>query len=374
MAQASESMKLISRSRLNSGPVIVSIIGFWFFYFAIFTLRALLLDLPGQYDLALKRGIVMLFGIVMTIIFWQMMDDFQKSSLRLRIILSAIVAMPVAIILSVINYFIFNIIGESAACCDLSSDEAFNAQWLVDEISNSSPTNYFLLVAWAALYLALGYARDVVESERRAAQFSKAAKEAQIRALRYQVNPHFLFNTLNSLSALVITNRTKEADKMILNLSDFLRASLSEDPTLDVPLSDEITAQKLYLDVESVRFPERLNVITDLPDDLANVPVPGLILQPLVENAIKYGVATTKEKVEILIKAATMESATGDQVKISVINDRSGTEPSGTSHGIGLTNVINRLGARYGAAAQLETRTLPDGGFEAAILIRKDAL
>jgi two-component system, LytTR family, sensor kinase len=374
MAQTNENMNFISKSPLTSGPVVVSIIGFWFFYFAIFTLRALLLDLPDQLDLALKRAIVMLLGVLITLIFWQIMLVVQKKSLRVRMIAAALVAMPTAVILSVINYFIFNIFGGASGCCDLNAQEAFNAHWLVDEISNSSPTNYFLLIAWAALYLALGYARDVVESERRAAQFSKAAKEAQIRALRYQVNPHFLFNTLNSLSALVITNRTKEADKMILNLSDFLRTSLSEDPTLDVPLSDEITAQKLYLDVESVRFPERLKVITDLPDDLANVPVPGLILQPLVENAIKYGVATTKEKVEILIKATTMKNAAGDHVKISIINNRSGAEPSGTSHGIGLTNVINRLEARYGAAAQFKTQTLPDGGFEAAILIRKDAL
>jgi two-component system, LytTR family, sensor kinase len=374
MAQTSENVNSGSRNPLKSGSVVISIIGFWFFYFAIFSLRALLLDLPDQFDLALKRAIVMLLGILVTLIFWQIILSVQKKSLRVRMITAALVAMPTAVILSMINYFVFNIFGGASGCCDLNTQEVFDAHWLVDEISNSSPTNYFLLIAWAALYLALGYARDVVDSERRAAQFSKAAKEAEIRALRYQVNPHFLFNTLNSLSALVITNRAKEADKMILNLSDFLRTSLSEDPTLDVPLSDEITAQRLYLDVESVRFPDRLVVTTHLPDDLADVPVPGLILQPLVENAIKYGVATTKDKVEIMIIAVSVKSERGEHVKISVINDRSGTGPAGTSHGIGLTNVTNRLAARYGAAAKFETRTLPQGGFEAAILIEKEAL
>ncbi len=354
---------------LNPVHVLWTIFGFWFFYFAIFTLRALLLGLPDQFNLSVKRGIVTVLGMIIAIILWRVLMVFDKQHMKARVIASAILAMPAAIILSVINFYVFNIFGGDTGCCGLESEEGYATQWIIEEIANSSPTNYFLLIAWAALYLALGYARDVTDSERRAAHFAKSAKESEIRALRYQVNPHFLFNTLNSLSALVITYRNSEADKMILNLSDFLRTSLSEDPTMDVPLADEITAQRLYLDVESVRFPDRLVVETFVPDELADLPVPGLILQPLVENAIKYGVATTKQKVTITIRATTQ----GQDVMITVTNDRSGRKHAGESHGIGLANVINRLEARYGSTAQLQTHTLPGGGYEAAITITRGA-
>src|SRR5690606_40575321 len=118
---------------------------------------------------------------------------------------------------------------------------------------------------------------------------------AELRSLRYQVNPHFLFNTLNSLSTLVMRSQPGEAERMILNLSKFYRTSLSADPLEDVALSEEVHLQNLYLDIEAVRFPERLKVEIDIPDELLGVLVPGLILQPLAENAIKHGVAQDRQ-------------------------------------------------------------------------------
>src|SRR5436853_603683 len=120
----------------------------------------------------------------------------------------------------------------------------------------------------------------------RAARAERDAQAAQLKALRYQVNPHFLFNTLNSLSSLVMARRDEEAETMIVNLSTFFRSSLTLDPSEDVPLAQEIEFQRLYLDIEKSRFPKRLEVVVDVPPALRAARVPPLILQPLVENAI----------------------------------------------------------------------------------------
>jgi len=135
-------------------------------------------------------------------------------------------------------------------------------------ISESAVSWYFFIVAWGVLYVALSYAAKVGQAERQAATYKSEAQAAQLRALRYQINPHFLFNTLNSLSALVLRQRTQEAERMIMNLATFFRTSLTNDPTAQVPLSDEIRMQRLYLDIEQVRFPERLSVAVDVPQEL----------------------------------------------------------------------------------------------------------
>ena len=202
-------------------------------------------------------------------------------------------------------------------------------------------------------------------AERREGEYRRAAKAAELRSLRYQVNPHFLFNTLNSLSALVMTGKADKAEDMIQNLSRFYRRSLTEDPTGDVPLADEFAQQKLYLDIEAVRFPSRLRAAFELPDDLADVCVPGMILQPLVENSVKYGIAPTSKVVTIRV-AARRE---GRLLAITVSDDGSAGQvaegeermevPHG--HGIGLANVRQRLKARFGDNAGIMTGQTVNG-------------
>ena len=115
----------------------------------------------------------------------------------------------------------------------------------------------FFFAAWSAFYLATVAQAQALRAQRRAAAAESAAQTAQVRALRYQVNPHFLFNTLNSLSSLVMTGRTERAEEMLLALSTFFRTSLSLNPTADVTLAEEIDLQRLYLDIEKIRFPSR---------------------------------------------------------------------------------------------------------------------
>ena len=229
----------------------------------------------------------------------------------------------------------------------------------------------FFFAAWSAFYLAAQAQRDAAQARHRIAEAESAAQKAQVRALRYQVNPHFLFNTLNSLSSLVLANRSAEAETMILKLSAFFRSSLTLDPTEDVTLADEIALQQHYLDIEMVRFPKRLRVEIDVPAEYQRARLPALLLQPIVENAIKYGVSTTREKVALTIRAE--RDPRGDLV-LTVINRTAGPpgNPPGTpprdlpAHGtgVGLNNVCARLNARFGLRATCAYGPLGDGGFQ----------
>ncbi|MFN3388810.1 MAG: sensor histidine kinase, partial [Allosphingosinicella sp.] len=172
-------------------------------------------------------------------------------------------------------------------------------------------------------------------------------------------------NTLNSLSSLVMARRPEEAETMIVNLSTFFRTSLALDPGEDVTLAQEIAFQRLYLAIETVRFPNRLRVVTDIPDDLAAARVPPLLLQPLVENAIKHGVARTAEPVTL-----TLSAREEDGNLVLTVENSPGPAPSdrdGGGTGVGLANVCERLSARFGGAADCEAEPLPGGGYRVTL-------
>ncbi|KPF92725.1 histidine kinase [Novosphingobium sp. AAP83] len=262
----------------------------------------------------------------------------------------------------------------------LTNKQMSNAQilgWTVDEglwlqLTDIALGRYFLLIAWAALYVALGNAEVARASERREGEYKRAAKAAELRSLRYQVNPHFLFNTLNSLSALVMVGRAEQAERMIQSISRFYRHSLAGDPTQDMPLADEIALQRHYLDIEAVRFPERLKCEFDVPDDLMSACVPGMILQPLVENSIKYAVSATIRPVTVRISAREA----GGFLILTVADDGPGEGFVGGGTGIGLGNVRSRLAARFGESeAKVESGSLPAGGYATVLtmpLVRKE--
>jgi len=239
---------------------------------------------------------------------------------------------------------------------------------LWEDLSDLAFGRYFLILAWAAIYLALAKAEQARAAERREGEFRRAAQAAELRSLRYQINPHFLFNTLNSLSALVLAGRNESAERMIQTLSAFYRRSLVGDPTGDLPLAEEIALQKLYLEIEAVRFPDRLNAHIHVPDTLADALVPGMILQPLVENSVKYGVARSQRPVTIAITAAVE----GEMLVLTVSDDGPGitSEPDGDKAagcGIGLANVRDRLQARFGGEASVVAEAVPPLGYRTVI-------
>ena len=238
---------------------------------------------------------------------------------------------------------------------------------VLGQIGDQALNGYFFFAAWGALFLALSYAAAVRAAEREAAGYRAAARDAELRALRYQVNPHFLFNTLNSLSTLILKDKKDDAESMILNLSTFFRTSLTADPTEDVVLSEEIRLQRLYLDIEAVRFPDRLIVDINVPPPLANACVPCLILQPLVENAIKYGVSRAKEPVTIRI--AAREDSHGLVLSVEDDGEPLGDDVKLHGAGVGLKNVTDRLKARFGDEAACRYGPLANGGFGVTIFM-----
>jgi len=250
-------------------------------------------------------------------------------------------------------------------------DRGKKIRWIAD----SSVTWFFFFAAWSAFYLASLAQAQALGAQRRAALAEAAARAAQVRALRYQVNPHFLFNTLNSLSSLVMTGRNDQAEEMLLKLSTFFRTSLSVDPSADVTLAEEIELQRLYLDIEKVRFPSRLRVEIDIPKEVEAARLPALVLQPLVENAIKYGVSPTREKVTLRIEARPL----GDgRMEIIITNSGSpDAKPARDrdkieSTGVGLANVVERLRARFGSHAKCEFGPLSNGGYQVHIIMPLD--
>ena len=220
---------------------------------------------------------------------------------------------------------------------------------------------FLLLLACFGLYFTIFYSAELRDRESRLFEARAQAQEAQLRALRYQVNPHLLFNALNALSALVVTGQLKPAAEFIDKLARFYRAALATDSSLKVTLAQEIELQAHYLDIERTRFPGRVSMASDVESGLDQALVPHLLLQPLVENAVRHGVAATFEPVEIRLRARR-EAGT---LLLSVANNgpsaANGSEPG--RGGIGLSNVRERLRACYGEAGQLAASEPEEGGF-----------
>lgn len=200
--------------------------------------------------------------------------------------------------------------------------------------------------------------RAVREREQRLAAALAAAQEAQLAALRFQINPHFLFNSLNAVMSLVGSGRNQDAETVVARLAAFFRATLSSEPNAIVTLEEELDLLSAYLDIEAARFGDRLKAVMEVPEDLARAAVPHFLLQPLAENAIKHGVAPSKRPTTLSITAR----AEGGRLIVRVADDGAGGAPaSDSSGGVGLRNIAGRLRAHYGEAGVLTAERQPRG-------------
>ena len=202
----------------------------------------------------------------------------------------------------------------------------------------------FLFLSWSALYFGIKYWQDVQQQEARALRADALAKEAELRMLRYQINPHFLFNSLNSVSALIREDAAR-AEKMLNEFSEFLRYSLAGSKLAAAQLGTELEAARNYLDIEKIRFEDKLVVKFDVSPAAEGFHVPSLIIHPLIENAVKYGMRTSQLPLNIEISARAENGA----LRLSVTNtgkwvaDHNGPGRNGKGAGIGLANVRQRL-------------------------------
>ncbi|MFL6741738.1 MAG: sensor histidine kinase, partial [Sphingomicrobium sp.] len=163
--------------------------------------------------------------------------------------------------------------------------------------------DFSLLAAWTALYYGINYFLLLEDQIRQRERLESAASTAQLAMLRYQLNPHFLFNTLNSISTLVLLKQTERANAMLARLSSFLRYTLANEPTAKVTLAQEVETLKLYLEIEKMRFEDRLRPHFKIESETIGARLPSLLLQPLIENAIKYAVTPSENGADIWITA-----------------------------------------------------------------------
>jgi len=235
-----------------------------------------------------------------------------------------------------------------------------------------------LLGAWTGLYYAINYFLQLEEQADRLERLEAQATSAQLAMLRYQLNPHFLFNTLNSISTLVLLKETVPANAMLTRLSRFLRHTLISQPGGMVTVEQEVETLKLYLDIERMRFEERLQTEFDIADEAAEACLPSLLLQPLVENAIKYAVSPLEEGAKISLSAQLsgsrlrlVVSDTGPGLKSPLESTRMDLPQSASpdSTGVGLANIRDRLAQAYGAEHLFEIRSPEKGGFMVIIEI-----
>jgi len=351
-----------SDARIDPRVAIGSILAMWMLYFLITTGLAMLSGAPDQWAFVGRRALVVLAGIFCTFTLYQLLQRAQPRSFGARLAAAMGAAIPLVILYATVNLLVFFYWFPSDDTTQIIEEvqSKFPVAWEMMLILDSSIRWYFFFAVWAALYVAFGYANEMRAVERRANNYRLEAKNAQLRALHYQVNPHFLFNTLNSLSTLVMRGSKAEAEAMIMNLSAFLRSSLEIDPEQFVSLEEEIALQRLYLDIEQARFPDRLQVEVDMPGELKNACVPVLILQPIIENAIKYGVAPSKGKIGIRLTASSEYGLLVLRIE-NDIDPAAPTPESGT--GLGLGNVRERLLTRYGPTAGCEWGRTEEGGF-----------
>lgn len=227
-------------------------------------------------------------------------------------------------------------------------------------------TGFANVLLYFALVVAVGAVEQAHRRRLREAELQRHLAQAQLDALRLQLQPHFLFNALNSVSAL-IPEDAAAAQRMVARLSDLLRRALDPANAGEVPLSRELEAARSYLDVEEVRFQDRLRVEVSVPAELGGAAVPGLLLQPLLENAVRHGIARRPGGGRIELAA----EARGDRLRLVVRDDGDGPEdaPRAGGLGIGLANVRARLVQIYGEDHRLELRELAAGGAEAMVEI-----
>jgi len=232
---------------------------------------------------------------------------------------------------------------------------------------------FYPMLCWSGLYFGIKYYQMLQEETAKVLRVSAMAHQAQLKMLRYQLNPHFLFNTLNAISTLILESETRTANLMVNRLSNFLRYSLDNDPMQKVTLAQEVSALKLYLEIEQVRFDDRLRLEFEIEPAAEKVLIPSLILQPLVENAIKYAIAQSEEGGTIRLVARVF----AQELLLELSDEGPGIadvdHPRSADGGVGLTNTRDRLREMYGDEHNFRLENVAPHGLKVCIRIPCEA-
>lgn len=246
--------------------------------------------------------------------------------------------------------YIFTVYVEDDQSFDAWVEKLGDAAEIYESVAYFSTftSGWTVMAAWSVLYFGIKYHRVFQQVTESALKSSAMAHEAQLKMLRYQLNPHFLFNTLNAISTLILERDTELANRMVAKLSSFLRFSLDNDPLQKISLEEELEAISLYLDIEKVRFEERLQLEVDIEEEARRAHIPSLLLQPLVENAIKHGIARSEAGGTVRIAARVFAG----ELLLELSDDGPGCTLTGgelpNDGGVGIRNTRERLAELYG--------------------------
>lgn len=270
--------------------------------------------------------------------------SFSRQLPQLKVVLAAILMLCLYTPLSNLSWML------------LKEAEYFKAAMLLSQLDTTS----LPLFIWVMCYLTFWRYQQQQQQLRESAALHQNIQQLELQALQHQLNPHFTFNALNSVCALLEAERYEDAEIMSEQLATFLRYSLSKSPQSLVQLADELAAIEAYLTLQKTRFGDKLKVIWEVDDSLKAQRIPALLLQPLVENAVKYAVAGRAQGATIRIRGCHQN----EQLLLAVTDDGPGSEliqDQNCSSGVGLTNIKNRLQQHFGDKASLIVQALPTG-------------
>lgn len=333
----------------QSRTILIATAGVWLLAYAALTLGWVSAQAPHFWDGALRRAVICLVGATMCLAMGPLLLRSTPWPLAWRLALATGLSLIGALVFAVIDYAVYVVI------LPRWPESTF---WGVMLISR---TVFWFFAAWAAIFMAVQADLAARDARFKLEAARVLATETQNRMLRYQISPHFLFNTLNALATLVMERQNDRAEQMILALSGFLRRSLERDVREMVTLAEELDGERQYVAIEQIRFGGRLVYVERVPPELADALAPNLILQPIIENAVKHGLSRTSEPmtIEVLVRA---EGA--GRMSITVSDDGVAAPGAPPGLGVGLENVRRRLETRYGQRATLTCGVREPRGFQ----------
>lgn len=344
-----------TRNRL----LLVATVAVWLIAYSAWTADWMAGGMQFVFERALRRIPVSMFGAGCCWVIKLLLDRSPSERLGRRLALACALCIIASLFQSAVNSIVFYVIAPR-----------WGPTGLVETLQNSAMLAW-VFFAWAGLYFAIDLNASAQDTRLRLADAQTAAQQARNRALAQQISPHFLFNALNTLSSLIIERQLECAEQVTLSIAAVLRRSLETESREFVPLGEELQAIGRYLEIEQSRFAGRLNFLQKVPADLLDLAVPPMILQPIVENVIKHGVALSTEQVHLSILGRVEAGA----LKLVVVDDavpRAGARfPEG--HGIGQANVRQRLALLYGNAASLTCEKCYAGGYSATLSMPAEA-
>lgn len=346
-------------THVGARPVLVLTTGLWACVWVVFTARSWF-QVDNFWPLAGARLVNMLLGSVLC---WGIYLFLRFQAHRRFVVLLA-----EAVVLSMTAAVVFGMVSQEVIVF-ITRPPPEPDQSYIDVLLDRTQASPWIMLAWCCGFLALDYNERLRTNELRMVELQALAADAENRMLRYQIQPHFLFNTLTALSTLILDRENERAERMVMALSRFLRHSLVRSPEDRIPLRGEVEAQEQYLGIEQERFGERLRFEKRIEPGAERLLVPSLILQPLIENAVKYAVAASSAPTTIELVARRI----GDRLEVRVCDN--GKSPGAVSSGlgVGLTNVRRRLAVAYGERAEFEHGPMPGGGYMARMSIPAEA-